>query len=160
MDHLRGQITPNFPLISLPSLLFSGAAFPIKLKEPMWLLRKILGFFILTWERMFRPKGVERAPANQATLDAKCKNVIMYQFLACPFCVKVRRELDRNSLTLELRDAQNDPKFKQELTEQGGKWQTPCLRITQSDGKVEWLYESDDIIDFIHEKILDRPQQI
>lgn len=35
------------------------------------------------------------------------------------------------------------------LMQGGGKTQVPCLRIEQADGKVEWMYESDDIIRYL-----------
>lgn len=38
-------------------------------------------------------------------------------------------------LNIELRDAKNDPRWEQELIEQGGKRQVPCLRINNEDGK-------------------------
>ena len=31
----------------------------------------------------------------------------------------------------------------------GGKGQVPCLRIESELGQVQWLYESDDILDYI-----------
>ena len=31
----------------------------------------------------------------------------------------------------------------------GGKYQAPCLRISEPNGEDEWLYESDDIISYL-----------
>jgi hypothetical protein len=35
------------------------------------------------------------------------------------------------------------------LLEGGGQVKVPCLRITNADGNVEWMYESDDIISYL-----------
>ncbi|HBH35017.1 MAG TPA: glutaredoxin, partial [Gammaproteobacteria bacterium] len=40
----------------------------------------------------------------------------------------------------------------EELRLQGGKYQTPCLKITDSDGSVQWMYESKDIIDYLDQR--------
>jgi glutathione S-transferase len=52
----------------------------------------------------------------------------------------------RLSLNIELRDAQHDPVHRQALLAGGGKVQTPCLLIPDSNGQTAWLYESNDII--------------
>jgi glutathione S-transferase len=70
----------------------------------------------------------------------------IYQFETCPFCVKVRRELRRQSLSIELRDAKNDLDIKAELVREGGRHKVPCLRTDNPDGSIDWLYESSDII--------------
>ena len=49
------------------------------------------------------------------------------------------------SLPIETRDAQNDNAYRQELAQEGGRVKVPCLKITQDDGSVEWMYESSDI---------------
>jgi glutathione S-transferase len=37
------------------------------------------------------------------------------------------------------------------LIEQGGHSQVPCLRIETTDGSVQWMYESDDIIAYLQQ---------
>ena len=74
----------------------------------------------------------------------------MYQFKTCPFCVKVRRQLKRHALHIELRDAKNDAELKAELVREGGRHKVPCLRIEKADKSVEWLYESNDIIAYLN----------
>ena len=44
-----------------------------------------------------------------------------------------------------------DASHLQELISGGGKSQVPCLRIQNTEGEVSWLYESDDIIDYMSE---------
>ena len=57
--------------------------------------------------------------------------------------------MQENNITLEKRDTMQNPNFRQELLEVGGKTQVPCLII---DGKP--LYESDDIIDYLKDNLL------
>jgi len=58
----------------------------------------------------------------------------------------------RLGLKIELRDAQLDPDHKQALLEGGGKVKVPCLRIAHEDGREEWLYESDEINRWLHQR--------
>jgi len=112
-------------------------------------VRWILGRLVLTYDALTRPKPVMRDAAAQAALDAKTEKFALYQFNACPFCVKVRRELRRQALNVELRDARNDETHKQALIEGGGRYKVPCLQIENENGETAWLYESDDIIAYL-----------
>ena len=116
------------------------------------IIRAILQPLILLVDRLTRPAWPARSPQEQAVLDQKTSNLALYQFHSCPFCVITRRTLRRLGLNVELRDAQNDPQWSSELTEQGGKRQVPCLRITKEDGEVEWLYESKEIRRYLQER--------
>jgi len=53
------------------------------------------------------------------------------------------------SLKIEIRDAQNNEKFRQELAAQGGKIKVPCLRIEEGENQYTWMYESNDIIAYL-----------
>lgn len=108
-------------------------------------LRQVLAPFVLISEKLSTPKAVERSPEAQAEVDRACEGLALYQFRTCPFCVKVRKEIARLGLPIEVRDAQLDPDHRRELAEGGGRVKVPCLRIAQDNGEVEWLYESDDI---------------
>jgi glutaredoxin len=79
-------------------------------------------------------------------------DLALYQFDACPFCARVRQVIDRLDLDIEIRDTRRNPTYRQELIQQGGKATVPCLRIERSDGRVEWMYESADIIDYLKEQ--------
>jgi glutaredoxin len=116
------------------------------------IIRAILQPLILLVDRLTRPAWPARSPQEQAVLDQKTSNLALYQFHSCPFCIITRRTLRRLGLNVELRDAQNDPQWSSELTEQGGKRQVPCLRITKEDGEVEWLYESKEIRRYLQER--------
>ncbi|WP_404377472.1 glutaredoxin family protein [Vreelandella aquamarina] len=115
-------------------------------------VRVLLAPVMLISEKLSTPKAVERTPEEQAQVDAACQHLALYQFRTCPFCIKVRKEIARLGLNIELRDAQLDPAHKQALQEGGGKVKVPCLKIKHDDGQVEWLYESDDINRWLHQR--------
>ncbi|OGU22417.1 MAG: glutaredoxin [Hydrogenophilales bacterium RIFOXYD1_FULL_62_11] len=108
-------------------------------------LRLLLTPFMLAWFWLTRPKGIVRAAAEQQAIDARTRNLALYHYSTCPFCLKTRREIRRLSLDIELRDAQHDPIHRAALIAGGGKPQVPCLLITDAAGKQTWLYESGDI---------------
>jgi glutaredoxin len=112
-------------------------------------LRAVIGPFMLLWEVLTRPKGIVRGPVVQQQVDAQCRNVALYQYSTCPFCIKVRQELRRLSLNVELRDAQGAGEHRDALVQGGGRAKVPCLRITDETGKTRWMYESGEIIDYL-----------
>lgn len=112
-------------------------------------IRWILGRLILGYDALTRPKPATRPADEQAALDKKTAKLALYQFQACPFCVKVRREIRRHGLNIELRDARNDPAHKEALIAGGGRHKVPCLQISNGGGQPTWLYESDDIIAYL-----------
>lgn len=108
----------------------------------MKVIRFILGRMILGINCVFSPSAMQRNAQDQQQVDLQTNNLKLYQFHACPFCVKIRRVIKRLNLNIELRDALANPIFAQELLEQGGKRQVPCLLIINADGSNTWLYES------------------
>ncbi|MFC3030974.1 glutathione S-transferase N-terminal domain-containing protein [Pseudoalteromonas fenneropenaei] len=121
----------------------------------MKLVRWLLGRIILFFDFITTPRGVKRDAKLQAQIDTKTASLSLYQFHACPFCVKVRRAIKRNNLKIELRDAKAEGMHRQALLEQGGKVKVPCLRIEQGD-QVTWLYESNDIIRFLEQEVVEK----
>lgn len=111
----------------------------------MFIIRKIIGSIILSLNWLFSPRGVKRDSQLQKQIDEQTEKLKLYQFHACPFCVKVRRQMKRLSLNIELRDAKSKPHFSRELKSAGGKLKVPCLRIEDDEGNLKWLYESSDI---------------
>jgi len=85
------------------------------------------------------------------TESPELSRLALYQFDTCPFCARVRSAMTRMKLDIEIRDTITNPAYRQELIDNGGKSQVPCLRIEHRDGRVEWMYESSDIIDFLKE---------
>lgn len=118
----------------------------------MTVIRWLLGRLILTIDFLTSPKGIQRSEAEQQAIDAETTKLALYQFQACPFCVKVRRSMKRLSLKIELRDAKNNAQYRAELAEQGGRIKAPCLRIEEVDGTITWMYESDDIIQYLEKR--------
>jgi len=118
----------------------------------MKFVRWLLGRLILTIDFLTRPKPIKRKDADQAVIDAKTAKMSLYQFNACPFCVKTRRQIRKQSLNIELRDAKNNMAFKDELLTQGGKHKVPCLRIENGTQDITWLYESNEINDFLEKE--------
>jgi len=115
-------------------------------------LRLVLAPVMLISEKLSTPRAVERSAEAQAEVDEACRQLALYQFRTCPFCIKVRKEMARLGLNIELRDAQLDPEHRQALAEGGGRVKVPCLRIEHDDGTTEWLYESDDINAWLHQR--------
>ena len=115
----------------------------------MSLIRWFLGKLILFVNLLTLPKPILRKKIDQDRVDKETKNLTIYQFEACPFCVKVRRFIRKNSLKINLKDAKNNKTFKSELVNEGGKHKVPCLKIEKINSKPVWLYESTEIIKFL-----------
>ena len=115
-------------------------------------LRIVIAPFMLLWEIVTTPKGVVRQPEAQQQIDQQCQNLALYQFKTCPFCIKVRRELSRLSLDIALMDAQKHPQHREALLRGGGRIKVPCLKITDEQGDIQWMYESSDIIQYLHRR--------
>ncbi len=107
---------------------------------------------MLLWERLTRPRGVERTPEAQRQVDEETRNLSLYQFRTCPFCMKTRRAIRRLSLQIETFDAQHDETAREALLKGGGSIKVPCLRIDNPDGETTWLYESDAIIGYLQNR--------
>ncbi|WP_415225660.1 glutathione S-transferase N-terminal domain-containing protein [Psychromonas sp.] len=116
----------------------------------MFIIRWLLGRIILLLNFIFTPKKRKREIHEQIKIDLQTKSLQLYQYLACPFCVKVRRALRRQGLNIAIVDAKN-AEHKQVLLNEAGKVQVPCLRIEENE-KVTWLYESSAIIDYLNKR--------
>ncbi|RIA36455.1 glutaredoxin [Ectopseudomonas oleovorans] len=114
-------------------------------------LRIGLGQIVVFADWISRPRKLKRSPEAQAEVQRATSDLALYQFQACPFCVKVRRSLHRLNLPVELRDAKNDAGHRQALEQQGGRIKVPCLRI-EENGQSTWLYESKAIIAYLDQR--------
>jgi len=114
----------------------------------MKLIRWLVGKLILALNAVFAPRAVVREPSQQETIQASLRKMSLYQYEACPFCVKVRRFMQREAIVLPLKDAKREP-FRGELLRGGGKLQVPCLKIEKDDGTTQWMYESNEITAFL-----------
>lgn len=118
----------------------------------MAIIRLVLGKLILLFNWLFTPSGIKRDPALQASIDQQTADLRLYQYEACPFCVKVRRAMKRSSLTIETRDVKRSDTAKAELLAGGGQLKVPCLQIKDGDGQVQWMYESGEIIEYLESR--------
>jgi glutaredoxin len=115
-------------------------------------LRLVLGPVMLLKERLTQPEGVQRDAAAQAAVDVQCQSLALYQFNTCPFCIKVRQEMRRLSLPIEKRDAQHHVANRDELQQGSGATKVPCLKITEANGQVRWLQDSNAIVAHLRER--------
>ena len=120
----------------------------------MAIIRWVLGRIILLVDFLYRPAGVKRSAQEQAELDQQTSSLALYQYAACPFCVKVRWEMKRQSLNVETRDAKRNSQFAEELVAGGGALKVPCLRIEEDNGEVTWMYESSDILAYLDQRFM------
>jgi glutaredoxin len=116
------------------------------------LIRWPLGQLILLIDWLTAPRPPQRDPRQQAIVDRATDGLALYQFKACPYCVKTRRAMRRLGVTIETREARREPRWREELLRGGGRVQVPCLRIPDTTGAARWLYESDDIIAFLEQR--------
>ena len=113
----------------------------------MKLLRYIIGNILTFINFLTQPKRGQRSESEQEEVEQQLKTYSLYQFNACPFCIKVRRVMRKLNLPIELKNANTDENIKEELLAGGGSPKVPCLRIGD-----KWMYESSDIVKFLEEK--------
>jgi glutaredoxin len=73
----------------------------------------------------------------------------LYYFDSCPYCSKTRRSINKLNMDIELRNIERNHQHRIDLHQGGQKIQVPCLRIDDVNGDTQWLYESDDIIQYL-----------
>lgn len=112
------------------------------------LIRNLLGGLIAGIDYLTRGRKLKRDEQDQTEVNQAAKQLTLYQFFACPFCIKTRRAIYKLNLPIAKRSVSEGSLYRQELQQYGGKIQAPCLRI-EKDGKYEWLYESSAIIDYL-----------
>lgn len=115
-------------------------------------LRIAIGPLMLLWEFLTRPKGMTRQAELQEKVDLQCRNMVLYEYRTCPFCIKVRQEIRRLSLNIERLDAQKEGSHRDDLRNGGGQTKVPCLKITDQAGHSQWLYESGAIIEYLRRR--------
>jgi len=115
-------------------------------------LRVLLGPVMLLKEALTRPQGVVRTGAEQASVDAACRGLALYQYKTCPFCIKTRQEMRRLSLDIAKVDAQHAGPARTELLQGGGQTKVPCLKITDAAGSSRWLYDSEKIMAYLRSR--------
>jgi len=114
-------------------------------------LREGIGHIIVLGSYLTRPRKLQRSKEAQSTVSKEVENLSLYQFYACPFCVRTRRAIHRLNIPIETRDAKTGSPYRQELEAGGGKVKVPCLRIDEGD-RSTWMYESADIIRYLEDR--------
>lgn len=99
----------------------------------------------------FTRKSIRDSKPLRSIKSDSIANLALYYFPSCPYCRMVLKQINRQSLGIELRDIHHDITFKKELIACGGKKTVPCLKIDKVDGSCYWLYESMDILAFLKE---------
>ena len=123
----------------------------------MTIIRLILGKLILLLNWVFTPRSITRDPAQQALIDGQTANLTLYQYQACPFCVKVRRAMKRQGLKIETREVKRNDAAREELLAGGGDLKVPCLRIAEGERGDQWMYESSEIINYLEARFTAPP---
>ena len=114
------------------------------------LLREGLGRLVI-FISFFIPTGkIKRSTEDQQCVNKQTSGMSLYQFYACPFCLKTRRAFKRLGLQITTRDAQKNP-ARADLLAGGGQIKVPCLRI-DNNGETIWMYESSEIIDYLEQR--------
>jgi glutaredoxin len=117
------------------------------------LIRNLLGGLIAAIDFITRGSKLKRTPEAQQQVAAELEKLSLYQFFACPFCIKTRRAMHKLNLPIVKRNASEGSPYRDKLLQGGGKIQTPCLRIEKDDA-VEWLYESSAIISYLEKRFV------
>ena len=73
------------------------------------------------------------------------RELVLYKFDTCPFCIRVMRVLDQTGIEVEYRDTHGDPEARAYLIERTGRTTVPCLFIDdvpfhESQDISAWLY--------------------
>ena len=114
-------------------------------------IRNLLGGIIALLDVLTRFSKKKRSEKEQAIVNEAAKRLALYQFFACPFCIKTRRAIYKLNVPIEKRSASEGSKYREELLAGGGKVKVPCLRI-EENGQVQWMYESSEIIRYLEQR--------
>ncbi len=115
------------------------------------LVRNALGLVIVFFDWVSRPKVIQRSTEEQIRVQSALNGLSLYQFFACPFCVKTRRAIHTLGVDIELRDINKNTEHREDLQQGGGRVKVPCLRIEENN-EVRWMYESNDIIAYLKQR--------
>ena len=115
------------------------------------LIRNLLGGMIAFIDIISRGPKRKRSAQAQQQIETELEKLSLFQFFACPFCIKTRRAMYKLNLPIVKRNASQGSPYREELLQGGGKIQTPCLRIEKEEG-VEWLYDSSEIIQYLEKR--------
>ncbi|QSX32213.1 glutathione S-transferase N-terminal domain-containing protein [Shewanella avicenniae] len=116
------------------------------------LLRRILMPFMLIYAALSKPKPIQREADAQAQVNEQCRQLTLYQYSTCPFCIKVKKEIHRLALPITMANVLRDETARTELETKGGQVKVPCLKIVDTDGSEQWMYESEEIKRYLQQR--------
>ncbi|MFT6269437.1 MAG: glutaredoxin [Alphaproteobacteria bacterium] len=117
----------------------------------IFLLRNLVGGILVFFDLITRGTKLKRSAEVQQQVNKEVQELSLYQFFACPFCIKTRRAIYKMNLPIVKHSASKGSPYRDDLLAGGGKIQTPCLRI-ETDGEVKWLYESSEIVGYLQQR--------
>ncbi|WP_353351400.1 glutathione S-transferase N-terminal domain-containing protein [Oceaniserpentilla sp. 4NH20-0058] len=100
---------------------------------------------------------IQRSSNEQKKVDRQAGYLTLYDCNQRPFNNKIQRHLRQLNVSVTVKNLNRCHTFQKELLSGGGRAQVPCLRIDTSSGS-RWLYESDDIIQYLDRKFLPKAQ--
>lgn len=115
------------------------------------LIRNLLGGIIAFFDVITRGPKLKRTAEAQQQVEKDLQGLVLYQFFACPFCIKTRRAMHKMNLPIQKRNASKGSPYRDELLHGGGQIKTPCLRI-ETAGEFTWMYESSEIIEYMQKR--------
>lgn len=104
------------------------------------------------FSRIFKKSRDTEQPSETLQITPGFENLALYYRNSCPFCLYVLGCMRAHKIVLELKNTAEEEANLQALVQGGGKSQVPCLRIEEK-GKVKWLYESSDIVEYLEKKL-------
>lgn len=118
------------------------------------ILRNGVGGLWQLGDKITRPTKMRRSPEAQQQVEQACADLALYNLPRCPFCIKVRRNMHRLNLPIELRNVSPGSPHRDALEAGGGRVKSPCLRI-EENSESRWMYESNDIIAYLEQRFAD-----
>lgn len=82
----------------------------------------------------------------------KKNTLTLYKMNNCSYCNKTIKVIKSLHINVDYKDINESNKHNQTLINEGGKRQVPCLKITAENKRPVWLYESNDIINFLEQE--------
>ncbi len=99
-----------------------------------------------SWTEFYANEFVEHCARSENPSE---DSLALYYFDGCPFCTRVRAEIDALDIDVELRNIFEDAQHRDDLVQARGRATVPVLRITSPDGEDRWLPESRDIVNYL-----------
>jgi len=96
---------------------------------------------------------IKRSPRDQKKADRQASCLTLYDCSQSPFNNKIQRHIKLLNISVEVKNLNRCHAYQKELLSGGGRAQVPCLRIDSPNGS-RWLYESDDIIQYLDRKFV------